>query len=58
MTADAFMFMGFTYELLNEFSLANNCYQKELEIREGLNKGDIQIVRERVSDFQKKHNLR
>jgi hypothetical protein len=57
MTADACMFAGFTCELLNETTLANSYYQQELSIREKLNKGDLQIVRQRISDFQKKYIL-
>jgi len=57
MTADAFMFIGYTCELLNEFRIANNYYQQELKIREQLNKGNLKIVRDRIANFQKEHNL-
>ena len=57
MTADAFMFADGTYELLNEFKLANEYYLKELEIRKQLDKGNLKIVEERIVNFQKDHNI-
>lgn len=57
MAADGFMFIGGTYELLNNYQMANDNYQQELQIRENLNKGNLHMVRERILDFQKRHNL-
>jgi len=57
LTADAYMFLGRTYELLEDYQRANEMYHLELKVRENINNENVTIARKRIHDFQIKYNI-
>jgi hypothetical protein len=56
-TADAYMFMGGTYERLKFIYKADECYKNEIRIREHNKDRNLNGVKDRMARFRKKYHL-